>query len=183
MMRPMKKILLGVGLAALLAGCLDTGLVSVDAFTIKFVSQYRSDSGKSYICDNKDTDVLIQFDAVERQPGALTRFKGTLFGRKTGDYQIPAGDILISETRFYQKTGNTYKYVVTIAPYKSPLNAPLKPQALTPQALVVTPVPKPLPANPNVIGTAELRLAVFDTAGSSSSGSFGDKIDVINNCN
>ncbi len=179
----MKKILLGVGLAALLSSCLDTGLVFVDAFKIKFISQYRSDSGKSYICDNKDTDVFIQFDAVERQSGALTRFKGTLFGKKTGDYQVPAGDILVSQTNLYEKSGDTYKYVVTIPAQTAPLNAPLQPQSLKPQALVVVPAPKPLPANPNVIGTTELRLAVFDSAGASSSGSFGDRIDVINNCN
>ncbi len=179
----MKKILLGVGLAALLSSCLDTGLVFVDAFKIRFVSEYRSDSGKSYICDNKETNVFIQFDAIERKPGALVRFKGTLFGKKTGNYEIPAGDILVSQTNFYEKNGDTYKYVVAIPAQTAPLNAPLEPQALKPQALVVVPVQKPLPANPNVIGTTELRLAVFDSAGASSSGSFGDKIDVINNCN
>jgi hypothetical protein len=173
-----KKILIGIGLTALLAGCLDTGLVYVDAFKIKFTSEYRTNGGKSYICDNKETVVFIQFDAEERQPGALTRFKGTLSGNITGNYTIPAGDILISNVNQYEKSGNTYKYVVNIAPRSAPLNS-----RVLPQALVVVPVQKPLPANPNVIGTSELSLAIFDSAGASSSGSFGDKIDVINNCN
>jgi hypothetical protein len=173
-----KKILMGLGLAAFLSSCLDTGLVYVDAFTIQFTSEYRTAGGKSYICDNKETNVFIQFDAVERQPGALIRFKGTLFGRKTGDYTVPAGDILVSNMNQYQKSGNTYSYVVTLPAQSAPLSAPLKVQAV-----VVVPAPKPLPTTPNVIGTSRLELAVFDSANASSSGSFGDKIDVINNCN
>jgi hypothetical protein len=172
-----KKILLGVGLAALLSSCLDTGLVYVDAFKIKFTSEYRAGS-KSYICDNRETNVFIQFDAEERQAGALTRFKGTLFGKQTGSYTLPAGDILISQTNLYQKSGNTYSFVVTIPPKSAPLVAPLKPQAV-----IVVPAPKPVPSVPNIIGTTELRLQVFDSAGATASGSFGDKIDVIDNCN
>ncbi|MFN3265244.1 MAG: hypothetical protein ACK41E_00225 [Deinococcales bacterium] len=174
----MKKIFFNLGLAALLSSCLDTGLVYVDAFSIRFTSEYRTAAGKSYICDNRDTNVFIQFDATERRPGALTRFKGTLFGRQTGDYTLPAGDILVSNTAQYQKSGDTYSYIVTIPAKSAPLNAPLKPQAV-----VVEPTPKPLPANPNVIGTARLELEVFDSAGGSAKGAFGDKIDVINNCN
>lgn len=161
----------------MLSGCLDTGLVYVDATRIQFTSEYRS-GGKSYICDNKETNVFIQFDAEERQAGALTRFKGTLFGNYSTNYTIPAGDFLVpGNAAFYQKSGNTYKYVVTIPPRTAPLNA-----RVYPQALVVVPAPKPLPAFPNVIGTSRLTLAIFDSSGGSASGSFGDKIDVIDNC-
>ncbi len=169
----MKKILIGLGLAALLSGCLDTGLIGVLSSDIDFLSNYtRTDNNKTeqVICRNKnDTEVTLSFTFTGKTSD-FASFRVKIFGSTTtaSDYTSPVFNVIASPDPTVANpavpVGNRITVTFGFASNTSPYIAP----KLNTQALVV----KPIPVNTVKIGSADLRLTITDRLGSSASSNF-----------
>jgi hypothetical protein len=180
-----KKILIGLGLAALLSSCLDTGRVSV--FDTNFTSEFRDTSNRYVICDNRKTQVTISFTFNEVAPGAFVSWKTILNGNQTGTgYTLEDfganGTLSLRPTLPPGVTWNTstnrVSYTIEIFPKTAPLS-----QKLTAQAIVVVPAPiVDIPAQVTPLGFTKLNLRITDDAGTSVQAFVGDQIRVVDNC-
>ena len=180
----MKKILVGIGLAALLAGCLDTGRVSV--FDTNFTSEFKDAENRFVICDNRKTQVTISFSFSETFPNSFASWKTILNGNQTGsNYSLEdfgANGVLtlrpLSPGVSWNTNTNRVSYTIEIAPGTAPLN-----QKLSTQALVVVPKPPTsIPTQDPPLGFTKLNLRVTDDAGNSVQAFLGDRIRVVSNC-
>ena len=179
----MKKLLIGLGLAAMLSGCVSTGLIAVFSDDIDFRSNYvlrSSGSPDRYvICRNKDTEIYLDY----RFSGSVNDFASfnvQLSGTTTGQvYSSPTLNVSPQTSAGVEVRGSRIRVAFTFAPNTVPYNKPV-----STQAVVVTPTnPTPIPTNITSIGFLNLNLKITDSTGSSASSNFlVNDIRVYNNC-
>ncbi len=184
-LKPMKKILIGVGLATLLSSCLDTGRVSV--YDTNFTSEFKDTAGRFVICDNRKTEVTISFSFSEKFPESFASWQTILNGDKTGsDYKLEDfgqnGVLVLRPTKtpgvIWNTSTNRVSYTVEIAALTAPLSS-----KLTTQAIIVVPKPpSEIPSQDPPHGYTKLNLKIVDDAGNSVQAYLGDRIRVVTNC-
>ncbi len=178
----MKKILIGIGLAAVLSGCISTGLITVFSDDVTFTSNYVENRGAlqvAAICDNKnDTQVTLSFrfsGRISNFQSFRVRLKGDTAARPAYEspsfiLNPPSPGVSISG----QRITVTFGFATGTVPFKNP--------ALMPQALVVNPVVPPVLV-PFKKGALNLALQITDSDGSSvGSSTLVDAIPVWDNC-
>ncbi len=162
----MKRWFLTLTLA--LVGCIPIGTNPSDTLFIsdlRYESNFRDASGRSYICDNKITTLTYSFRYNDFT--RIARWDSRLVGETTG--QTTHTLSMSKETGGYTNQNNR----ITVNWVLSQGTAPL---SVSPQGIVVTPVPQP-----RQIGATRLELTVFATNGSSARLVFPG-IPVIDNC-
>jgi hypothetical protein len=183
-----KKILIGVGLAALLSSCLDTGLISVFSDDIGFKSNYiRTTQSKTeqVLCFNKSDNVVELSFSFNGRTSDFASFRAKIFGTKTSQFDflsnvfkvvsVPQNPPAIDEV---VPVGKRISVAFGFPANQVPYNAP----NLVPQAVVVNPNPTPVPTA-TFIGSADLQLTITDSRGASATSSILVKaIPVYNNC-
>lgn len=155
-------------LATALAGCIPIGTNPSDALLIsdlRYESNFRDTSGRSYICDNQPTTLTYSFRY--NNFARIAYWDSRLVGEATG--QATHTLRMNRESGGYTNQNNR----ITVNWVLSPGTAPL---SVAPQGIVVTPVPQPRP-----IGATRLELTVVATNGSSARLVFPG-IPVIDNC-
>jgi hypothetical protein len=163
-----KKIIFGLGLVALLSGCLDTGLISVLSSDVSFTSNYtRTANNKTeqVICRNKNDTILTLSFGFNGRLADFSSFRVKIFGSTTADsdYTSPVFEVSPTPSAGVTVNGNVITVQFGFPANTSPYSSPLKPQAV-----VVTPVP----VNTTKIGSADLRLTITDVRGTSASSNF-----------
>lgn len=164
----MKKLLLTPALALALVGCIPIGTNPSDTLLIsdlRYESNFRDASGRSYICDNKITTLSYSFRYNDF--ARIARWDSRLVGETTG--QTTHTLSMSKDTGGYSNLNNR----ITVNWVLSQGTAPL---SVSPQGIVVTPVPQP-----RQIGATRLELTVFATNGSLARLVFPG-IPVIDNC-
>lgn len=164
----MKRWFLASVLAAALAGCIPIGTNPSEALFIsdlRYESNFRDTSGRSYICDNQPTTLTYSFRYNDFT--RIARWDSRLVGEATG--QVTNTLSLSKNTGGYINQNNR----ITVNWVLSPGAAPL---SVAPQSIVITPVPQP-----RQIGATRLELTVVATNGSSVRLVFPG-IPVIDNC-
>lgn len=164
----MKRLFLVVALLLALVGCIPIGTNPADALLIsdlRYESNFRDASGRSYICDNKPTTLTYSYRYNDF--ARIARWDSRLVGEATG--QVTNTLSLSKDTGGYINQNNR----ITVNWVLSQGTAPL---SVSPQSIVVTPVPQP-----RQIGATRLELTVFATNGSSARLVFPG-IPVIDNC-
>ena len=178
----MKKFLIGLGLAAMLSGCVSTGLIAVFSDDIDFRSNYvlrSSGSPDRYvICRNKDTEIYLDF-RFSGNVSDFSSFNVQLSGTKTGQaYSSPTLNVSPQTSAGVEVVGSRIRVTFLFAPNTTPYNKPV-----STQAVVVTPVPTPIPTTITPIGFLNLNLKITDSTGSSASSNFlVSDIRVYDNC-
>lgn len=136
---------------------------NLEVSNARYATNYRTDEGRSVICDDRTTELTYSFD----YQGDLDRWSSYLEGSRGGR---------VGERTFYpdyRGYGAAHVEVTYgIPPYTAPLSVDPNEGEVTPQAIVV--VPKPV-----VIGHTTLYLSVN---GYGSRAFSSDPIPVINNC-
>ena len=178
----MKKFLIGLGLAAILSGCVSTGLITVFSDDIIFGSNYtleNSNSSKRFvICQNKETQIFLDY-RFSGNVNDFASFNAQLSGSTTGQsYSSPTLNVSPSTSAGVEIDGKRIRVIFTFAPGLVPYSKPV-----STQAVIVTPVPTPIPTTINAIGSLNLNLKITDSTGSSASSNFLVRdIPVYNNC-
>jgi hypothetical protein len=180
-----KKILIGIGLAALLSSCLDTGRVSV--YDTNFTSEFKDAANRFVICDNRKTQVTISFTFNESVPNSFASWKTILNGDITGsEYKLEDfgqnGVLVLRPTKTsgvqWDTSTNRVSYTIEIAPNTAPLN-----QKLSTQAIIVVPKPpESIATQDPPLGYTKLNLRITDDTGTSVQAYLGDRIRVVTNC-
>jgi hypothetical protein len=178
-----KKILIGLGLAALLSSCLDTGLISVVSGDVDFKSNYIRTSGgvtEQVICRNKNDTLLTLSFTFNGRASDFKSFQVRIFGKETSasNYDSPVFEVFPTPSAGVDVVGNRitvqFGFPANTSPYAAPVN---------PQAVIVVPAPNPIPVNTVKIGAADLRLRITDVSGNSAASSFlVQEIPVFNPC-
>jgi hypothetical protein len=140
----------------------ETALVIAD---LRYESNFRDANGRSYICDNKPTTLTYSFlyNEFER----IARWDSRLIGERTG--QTTATLSMSRSGGAYTNQGNRIQVRWVLGEQTAPLS-------VSPQSIVVTPVPQP-----KEIGGTRLELSVFATNGNAVRLTFPG-IPVIDNC-
>lgn len=176
----MKKLLIGLGLAAALSGCVGTGLITVFGSDIAFESNYilrtQGSSDTPVICYNKPTDVYLAFN-FDGRPENFSSFQVRLVGRQNGQvytspvlrvYPTPSAGVTVNGSR----VGVQFGFSANTVPYQNPIK---------PQAVIVNPVPVQPAATR--IGTLDLTLSITDSSGTTATSSIlVPGIPVYTNC-
>lgn len=164
----MKRLFFALTLLLVFAGCIPIGTNPADTLLIsdlRYESNFRDVSGRSYICDNKPTTLTYSFRYNDF--ARMARWDSRLVGEATG--QATHTLSMNRDSGGYTNQNNR----ITVNWVLSPGTAPL---SLAPQSIVVTPVPQP-----RQIGATRLELTVFATNGSAARLVFPG-IPVIDNC-
>ncbi len=177
----MKKLLIGLGLAAMLSGCVSTGLISVFSDDISFGSNYvlrNSSSDKPVICFNKETEVRLEFNFVGKRSD-FSSFQVVLTGQETKQ-EFPSKVLNVSPTPALGVTVDNQRVKVT---FTFPANQVPYSQPVRTQAVIVTPVNPPNQTPATYKGALNLNLKITDSSGSSASSNFlVNDIPVYDNC-
>jgi hypothetical protein len=180
----MKKLLIGLGLAAMLSGCASTGLITVFSSDTTLSSNYveRKPDGREVaaICDNKnDTSVTLSFSFVGERTD-FQSFQAILFGTTNARPQYSSPVFSINPPSAGVSVNGktvtvTFLFAQRTVPYQNP--------SVRPQAVVVNPVNPPVQNPPTRIGALDLRLKIADrTGGEASSTILVSAIPVWDNC-
>lgn len=164
----MKRWFLAFVLATALAGCIPIGTNPSDALLIsdlRYESNFRDASGRSYICDNKLTTLTYSFRYNDF--ARIARWDSRLVGEVTG--QATHTLSMNRDSGGYTNQNNRIAVNWVLSQGTAPLS-------VAPQSIVVTPVPQP-----RQIGATRLELTVFAANGSSARLVFPG-IPVIDNC-
>ncbi|MGK0619088.1 hypothetical protein [Meiothermus cerbereus] len=164
----MKLSFLTLALVVALAGCIPIGTNPSDALFIsdlRYESNFRDASGRSYICDNKLTTLSYSFRYNDF--ARIARWDSRLVGETTG--QATHTLSMSKDTGGYSNLNNRISVNWVLSQGTAPLS-------ISPQGIVVTPVPQP-----RQIGATRLELTVYATNGSSARLVFPG-IPVIDNC-
>ena len=178
----MKKFLIGLGLAAMLSGCVSTGLITVFSDDIEFGSNYVLRSSGSpdrfVICQNKETLIFLNY-RFSGSVNDFASFNAQLSGSTTGQsYSSPTLNVSPNTSAGVEVEGKRIRVIFSFAPGSVPYSKPI-----STQAVIVAPVPTPIPATINAIGSLNLNLKITDSTGSSASSNFLVRdIPVYNNC-
>lgn len=178
----MKKLLIGLGLAAMLSGCVSTGLITVFSDDIDFGSNYVLKSSGSpdrfVICQNKETLIFLNY-RFSGNVNDFASFNAELAGTTTGQvYSSPKLNVSPNTSAGVEVDGQRIRVIFTFAPGFVPYSKPV-----SAQAVIVTPVPTPIPTTITPIGSLNLNLKITDSTGSSASSNFLVRdIRVYNNC-
>jgi len=132
---------------------------------LRFSSNYRDSAGNSYICDNKFTTLTYSFRFSDFN--LLSRWESRLVGETTGQ---------VTNTLSTDKNSNQYILSGNQATVNWVLGQGVAPLNVSPQGIVVTPVPQP-----RIIGRTRLELRVFSVSGNSAFVQLPG-IPVIDNC-
>lgn len=149
-------------------GCIPIGTNPSDALLIsdlRYESNYRDANGQSYICDNKLTTLTYSYRYNDF--ARVARWDSRLVGETTG--QVTNTLSMSKDTGGFINENNRIRVNWVLGERTAPLS-------LSPQSIVITPVPQP-----KVIGATRLELTVFATNGSSAKLTFPG-IPVIDNC-
>lgn len=140
----------------------ETALVIAD---LRYESNYRDANGRSYICDNKLTTLTYSFryNDFER----IARWDSRLIGERSG---------ATTATLSMNKNAGAYINQNGQIRVNWALGEQTAPLSVSPQSIVVTPVPQP-----RVVGGTRLELSVFATNGNAVRLTFPG-IPVIDNC-
>ncbi len=164
----MKKPLFALTLLLAFAGCIPIGTNPADTLLIsdlRYESNFRDASDRSYICDNKLTTLTYSFRYNDF--ARIARWDARLVGETSG--QVTHTLSMSKDTGGYLNQNNRISVNWALSQGTAPLS-------VSPQSIVVTPVPQP-----RQIGATRLELTVFATNGSSARLVFPG-IPVIDNC-
>lgn len=164
----MKRLFLVVALWLALVGCIPIGTNPADALLIsdlRYESNFRDANGRSYICDNKLTTLTYSYRYNDF--ARIARWDSRLVGEATG--QVTNTLSMNRDSGGYINQNNRVSVNWVLSQGTAPLS-------VSPQSIVVTPVPQP-----RQIGATRLELTVFATNASSARLVFPG-IPVINNC-
>jgi hypothetical protein len=174
-----KKILLGLGLAAAMSSCVGTGLITVFGSDIAFESDYVLQQGSSQrpvICYNKPTNIYLAFNFDGRAEN-FSSFQVRLVGRQNEQvytspvlkvYPDPSPGVTVNGSR----VGVQFGFSANTVPYAN---------SVTPQAVIVN--PKPVQPAATQIGTLDLTLSISDRNGTTATSSvLVPGIPVYDNC-
>lgn len=164
----MKRLFLVAALLLAFVGCIPIGTNPADTLLIsdlRYESNFRDANGRSYICDNKTTTLTYSYRYNDF--ARIARWDSRLVGETTG--QVTNTLSMSKDTGGYINQNNRILVNWVLSQGTAPLS-------VSPQSIVVTPVPQP-----RQIGATRLELTVFATNGSSARLMFPG-IPVIDNC-
>ena len=151
---------LPVVLAGLLAGCnvvVQPNPVTppppLEVLQASYSTNFSAPDGQPAICDNKATTITYAFRYQGQLESWTSYLKGQTLGKESGRRTFTPTSPNVSA---YEISG--YKVTYTLDPNTAPYA--VDPSELSPQGIVVTPVPNPTP-----IGTAKLYLVLRGTNG------------------
>ena len=157
----MKPMILIATIGLMLSACTVTVFpgggtgTSTTITNLNFSSDYQDNTGKSYVCDNRTTNLTYSF----RYSGTLDSWTSALVGQKSGQTAGTATFYLNSPG--VSASGNQVTITYSVPAGAAPLSAP---KAVTPQSIIVTPAIK---------GYTDLNITFYDVSGGSGSVKLG----------
>lgn len=161
---------------ALLSGCLvieSPGLPTQPALSVReatYGTNYSA-NGQAVICDNKQTQIVYRFRYVGQLGSWSSHLRGEKLGDKRFEQTFTPGSAGVSP---YETAG--YEVIYNLTPYATPYATGFEDQPLSPEAIVVVPVPNPTP-----IGATRLYLVLRGASGEARP-FVSQPIPVLDNC-
>ncbi len=161
----MKRLYL-LAVLALLSGCLVVETPNVPTpvptepalgvLTATYETNYSA-NGQPVVCDNRQTQIAYRFRYEGRLESWSSYLRGETLGTVEGERTFTPGSVGVSP---YETAG--YEVTYNLPPNVTPYATGAEEQALSPEAIVVVPVP-----NPTVIGRTRLYLVLRGANGES----------------